>query len=178
MERSRIYGLIAEFETPTDIVEAARRAHEEGYRRMDAYSPFPIEELTEAIGIKHTRLPLIVLIGGIIGASGGFGLCYWVSAITYPLNIGGRPLNSWPAFIPVTFEMTILIAALSAVFGMLALNGLPHPYHPVFNSPHFEMASRNRFFLCIESADPKFDLEKTRAFLEGLSPKGVTDVEY
>lgn len=176
-QRPQLYGLIAEFEEPTRIVHAARRAYEEGYRRMDAYSPFPIEELTEAIGFRHTRLPLIVLIGGIIGCIGGFALCYWVSAITYPLNIGGRPLNSWPAFIPVTFECTILLAALSAVFGMLALNGLPQPYHPVFNVPSFEQASRNRFFLCIESADPKFREEETRKFLEGLGAREVTDVE-
>jgi hypothetical protein len=176
-QRPPLYGLIAEFEEPTRIVQAARRAYEEGYRRMDAYSPFPIEELTEAIGFRHTRLPLIVLIGGIIGCVGGFALCYWVSAITYPLNIGGRPLNSWPAFIPVTFECTILLAALSAVFGMLALNGLPQPYHPVFNVPSFEQASRNRFFLCIESADPKFREEETRKFLEGLGAREVTGVE-
>ncbi|HSQ19145.1 MAG TPA: DUF3341 domain-containing protein [Blastocatellia bacterium] len=176
-QRPQLYGLIAEFEEPTRIVQAARRAYEEGYRRMDAYSPFPIEELTEAIGFRHTRLPLIVLIGGIIGCVGGFALCYWVSAIAYPLNIGGRPLNSWPAFIPVTFECTILLAALSAVFGMLALNGLPQPYHPVFNVPSFEQASRNRFFLCIESTDPKFREEETRKFLEGLGAREVTDVE-
>lgn len=176
-QKPQLYGLIAEFEDPTRIVLAARRAYEEGYRRMDAYSPFPIEELTEAIGFRHTRLPLIVLIGGIIGCVGGFALCYWVSAITYPLNIGGRPLNSWPAFIPVTFECTILLAALSAVFGMLALNGLPQPYHPVFNVPSFEQASRNRFFLCIESADPKFREEETRKFLGGLGALEVADVE-
>ena len=176
--RFPIYGMMAEFENPTAVVEAARSAYEEGYRKMDAYTPYPIEELTEAIGFRHTRLPLIVLIGGIIGCLGGYFLCYWVSAIAYPLNVGGRPLHSWPAFIPVTFETTILVAALSAVFGMLALNGLPTPYHPVFNVPRFELASRNSFFLCIESADPKFDPEKTRAFLEGLDPREVTDVEY
>src|SRR6478672_8589432 len=172
----RLYGLMAEFEEPTAIVIAARRAHEEGYRKMDAYTPFPIEELTEAIGFHHTRLPLIVLIGGIVGCVGGFFLCYWVSTIAYPLNIGGRPLNSWPSFIPVTFECTILLAALAAVFGMLALNGLPQPYHPVFNVARFALASRNRFFLCIESKDPKFDLEATRQFLETLNPREVTTV--
>ena len=174
----KLYGLMAEFDTPTEVVEAARSAYEEGYRSMDAYSPYPIEELSEAIGFHRNRLPLIVLIGGIVGCVGGFALCYWASAITYPLNIGGRPLNSWPAFIPVTFETTILVAALSAVFGMLALNGLPQPYHPVFNVPSFETASRNHFFLCIESKDPKFDPEATRAFLESLGPREVTDVEY
>src|SRR5207244_8730306 len=176
-EKQRLYGLMAEFDEPTTIVVAARRAHEEGYRRMDAYSPFPIEELTEAIGFTHTKLPLIVLIGGIVGCLGGFTLCYWVSAIAYPLNIGGRPLNSWPAFIPVTFECTILLAALAAVLGMLALNGLPQPYHPVFNVPSFALASRDRFFLCIEAADPKFDISRTRAFLEGLGPRAISEVE-
>jgi hypothetical protein len=174
----RLYGVMAEFEEPTRIVIAARRAHEEGYRKMDAYTPFPIEELTEAIGFHHTRLPLIVLIGGIVGCVGGFFLCYWVSTIAYPLNIGGRPLNSWPSFIPVTFECTILLAALAAVFGMLALNGLPEPYHPVFNVPNFEQATRNRFFLCIEATDPKFDAEATTAFLKSLGAREVSEVEY
>jgi hypothetical protein len=177
-QRSPIYGIMAEFDDPTTVVVAARTAYEEGYRKMDAYTPFPIEELTEAIGFRKTRLPLIVLIGGIIGCLGGYFLCYWVSAIAYPLNVGGRPLHSWPSFIPVTFETTILVAALSAVFGMLALNGLPTPYHPVFNVPRFELASRSSFFLCIESADPKFDMEKTREFLESLSPREVNNVEY
>lgn len=176
--RGVLYGLMAEFESPTDIVAAARRAYEEGYRKMDAYSPFPIEELSEAIGFHRNRLPLIVLIGGIVGCVGGFALCYWASVFAYPLNVGGRPFNSWPAFIPVTFETTILVAALSAVFGMLALNGLPQPYHPVFNAPRFELASRNTFFLCIEAHDPKFNLVETRAFLDSLGPVEVTDVEY
>ena len=176
--RGVLYGLMAEFESPTDVVAAARRAYEEGYRKMDAYSPFPIEELSEAIGFHRNRLPMIVLIGGIIGCIGGFALCYWASVYAYPLNVGGRPLNSWPSFIPVTFETTILVAALAAVLGMLALNGLPQPYHPVFNAPRFELASRNTFFLCIEADDPKFNLEETRAFLDSLSPVEVTDVEY
>jgi ActD protein len=174
----KLYGLMAEFEDPTQAVKAARSAYEEGYRDMDAYSPYPVEELSEAIGFHRNRLPLLVLIGGIIGCVGGFSLCYWASAIAYPLNIGGRPLNSWPAFIPVTFESTILVAALAAVFGMLALNGLPQPYHPVFNVERFELASRNHFFLCIEAKDPKFDAEATRAFLKSLGPSEVTDVEY
>ncbi|HWP45415.1 MAG TPA: DUF3341 domain-containing protein [Blastocatellia bacterium] len=177
-EKPAIYGLMAEFDSPTAIVAAARRAYEAGYRKMDAYTPIPIEELTEAIGFKHTKLPLIVLIGGLIGAAGGYALQYWASSIAYPINVGGRPLHSWPAFIPVTFETTILCAALFAVFGMLALNGLPQPYHPVFNTPRFELASRNTFFLCIESSDPKFDLEKTRDFLLSLDPREVTDVEF
>src|SRR5713101_1161509 len=170
------WGLIAEFESPSALVVATRRAHEAGYRRMDAYSPFPIEELHEALGAHHTRLPLIVLVGGLCGGLGGYALQYWVSTVAYPLNIGGKPLHSWPAFIPVTFECTILVAALSAVLGMLALNGLPQPYHPVFNVPRFALASRNRFFLCIEARDPKFDLEGTRAFLETLGPREVATV--
>jgi len=173
---SAIYGLMAEFDDPASLVAAAERAHHEGYRCMDAYSPFPIEELHEAIGAHRTRLPLIVLLGGLTGCIGGYLLCYWVSVIAYPLNIGGKPLHSWPAFIPVTFECTILVAALSAVLGMLALNGLPQPYHPVFNVPRFALASRNRFFLCIESVDPKFDLDRTRQFLETLEPREVTTV--
>jgi hypothetical protein len=171
-----IYGLMAEFDDPTSLVAATERAHHEGYRCMDAYSPFPIEELHHALGARATRLPLIVLIGGLCGCIGGYALEYWASAIAYPLNIGGKPLHSWPAFIPVTFECTILVAALSAVLGMLALNGLPQPYHPVFNVPRFALASRNRFFLCIESHDPKFDVEDTRHFLETLNPREVTTV--
>jgi Protein of unknown function (DUF3341) len=171
-----VYGLMAEFEEPGNLVAAAHRAREAGYRRMDAYSPLPIEELHEALGFHERRLPLIVLVGGTIGALAGYGLQWWASTIAYPLNVGGRPLHSWPAFIPVTFETTILVAALSAVFGMLALNGLPQPYHPVFNVPRFALASRNRFFLCIEAKDPKFDLQQTRAFLEALNPKEVSTV--
>jgi len=167
---------MAEFEDPSSLVAATERAHHEGYRCMDAYSPYPIEELHHALGGHTTRLPLIVLIGGICGCVGGYALEYWSSAIAYPMNIGGKPLHSWPAFIPVTFECTILVAALSAVLGMLALNGLPQPYHPVFNVPRFALASRNRFFLCIESKDPKFDVESTRRFLETLGPREVTTV--
>jgi Protein of unknown function (DUF3341) len=171
-----IYGVMAEFDDPTSLVAATERAHQEGYRCMDAYSPFPIEELHDALGSRHTRLPLVVLIGGMTGCIGGYLLQYWSSAVAYPLNIGGKPLHSWPAFIPVTFECTILVAALSAVLGMLALNGLPQPYHPVFNVPRFALASRNRFFLCIESKDPRFDIEATRRFLETLNPREVTTV--
>jgi ActD protein len=171
-----VYGLMAEFDDPNALVAATTRAYREGYRRMDAYSPFPIEELHEALGAGHTRLPLIVLIGGILGCIGGYALQYWTQAIAYPINVGGRPYHSWPAFIPVTFECTILAAALSAVLGMVALNGLPMPYHPVFNVPRFALASRNRFFLCIEARDPKFDVERTRRFLETLEPREVTTV--
>lgn len=168
---------MAEFDTAEALREAAQRTHDAGYRRLDAYSPFPIEGLAEAIGFTHTRLPLLVLIGGILGALGGFLLQYWISVIDYPVNVGGKPYNSWPAFIPVTFETTILAAALTAVLGMLAANGLPMPYHPVFNVERFALASRDRFFLCIEAADPKFDREETRRFLESMAPRGVSDVE-
>jgi hypothetical protein len=176
MKRHPLYGLMAEFETAEALMAAAHRAREEGYRRMDAYSPLPVEGLAEAIGFHDRRLPVIVLIGGMVGCLGGYYLQYWCSAISYPLNIGGRPLNSWPSFIPITFEMTVLVAALSAVLGMLALNGLPMPYHPVFNSPRFALATRDRFFLCIEARDPKFDKERTRAFLVGLKAREVTEV--
>jgi hypothetical protein len=177
-QEPRIYGLIAEFDDPNSLVEAARRVREEGYRQVEAYTPFPIEELHEAIGFHRTRLPLIVLIGGIVGGLCGYLLQYWSSVVEYPLNIGGRPLHSWPAFIVPTFEMTILGAALSAVLGMLALNGLPRPHHPVFNAPNFALASRNRFFLCIEASDPKFDKEKTGDLLRSLKPREVSDVEF
>jgi hypothetical protein len=172
-----LYGLMAEFDHPEALLEAAHRSFSEGYRRMDAYSPFPVDGLAEAIGFHKTRIPLIVLIGAIVGCIGGFYLQYWASVINYPLNIGGRPLNSWPAFIPVTFEVTILVAALSAVLGLLALNGLPMPYHPVFNVERFQLATRNRFFLCIEAVDPKFDHDATWRFLEGMNAQGVYEVE-
>src|SRR4051812_38934671 len=173
-----MYGLMAEFENATALVDATASARAEGYRRMDAYAPFPIPELHDALGGHESRLPLIVLIGGLIGCIGGFLLQYWASAIAYPINVGGRPFNSWPAFIPVTFECTILCAALSAVLGMLALNGLPMPYHPVFNVPRFALASRNRFFLCIESKDHHFDVDKTRRFLETQGAREVSIVAH
>ena len=175
--RPRIYGLMAEFETSPALVEAARRAHGEGYRKMDAYSPVPIEELHDALHMHDNRLPKIVLGGGIFGGLAGYGLQYWAATMAYPMNVGGRPLHSWPTMIPVAFETTILAAALSAVLGMLALNGLPQPFHPVFNVPRFALASRNRFFLCIESRDPKFNIDNTRAFLQTLGAREVTTVE-
>ncbi|MGH7404658.1 MAG: DUF3341 domain-containing protein [Candidatus Methylomirabilales bacterium] len=172
-----LYGLLAQFDTPGVLLAAAQRTRAAGYRRMDAYTPFPVAGLADAIGFHRTRLPLIVLIGGIIGCIGGFYLQYWIAAIDYPINVGGRPLNSWPAFIPVTFELTVLVAALAAVIGMLALNGLPMPYHPVFNVPRFRLATRNEFFLCVEASDPLFDPEATRRFLESLGAREVYDVE-
>ena len=177
MKAGVIHGLMAEFDDPTSLVTATERAYGAGYRRMDAYSPFPIEELHHALGEGHTRLPLIVLIGGLCGCLGGYGLQYWSSVIAYPLNVGGKPLHSWPAFIPVTFECTILVAALSAVLGMLALNGLPQPYHPVFNVPRFSGASQDRFFLVIEASDPRFNLDQTRSFLSGLHAREVVVVD-
>lgn len=175
-EPGRIYGLMAEFDSAERLVEAARAAHAAGYRRMDAYSPFPIEGLAAALGMHHTRLPLLVLGGGIVGAAAGYALQYYGNAISYPYNVGGRPLHSWPAFIPVTFELTVLFAALTAVLGMLVLNGLPRPFHPVFNAPRFALASRDRFFLCVEARDAVFESERTRRFLESTSAKDVVEV--
>jgi hypothetical protein len=168
---------MAEYTSPEALVEAAQRAYSEGYRRMDAYTPFPVEGLAEAIGFTRNRMPLIVLIGGILGGLGAYFMMWYSATIHYPINVGGRPLHSWPAFIPITFELTVLGAAFAAVFGMLGLNGLPMPHHPVFNVRGFALASRNRFFLCIQSDDPKFDREATRRFLEGLGPKTVSEVE-
>ena len=177
MEHQRIYGLMAEFDSPTALVAAARRAREAGYRKMDGYSPIPIEDLHDALGLPQTRLPLVVLGGAVVGALVGYGLQFWASTVAYPLNVGGRPMHSWPSFLVPTFETTILFSAIAAVAGMLALNGLPMPYHPVFNDERFVMASRDRFFLCIEASDPKFDAVGTRQFLEGQHPREVCDVE-
>jgi hypothetical protein len=171
-----LHGLMAEFETPDALVRAATSARLAGYRRLDAYSPIPIEELNEALDLRRTRLPMLVLLGGIAGGLAGYGLEYWSQVIAYPLNVGARPLHSWPHFIPVAFETTVLGAALAACVGMWALNGLPQPYHAVFNVPEFARASRDRFFLCIEAADPRFDRHQTQKFLEGLHPLGVSEV--
>lgn len=176
--RPPVYGLMAEFENDAALLAAAHRAYEEGYRRMDAYTPLPVEGLAEAMGLRRSWVPLIVLVGGLTGCLGGFFLQYWIAVLDYPINVGGRPLNSWPSFIPVTFELTILLAALSAVIGLFAVCRLPRPYHPVFNVPQFEMASQSRLFLCIESQDPHFDPEGTRRFLASLRPRGVYDVEH
>ncbi|HEU5402586.1 MAG TPA: DUF3341 domain-containing protein [Terriglobales bacterium] len=173
-----LYGMMAEFDNPTDLVKATERAYSAGYRKMDAYTPYPIEELSDALGFRKNRVPLVVLVGGILGGLSGYLLQYWISAVSFPENIGGRPLHSWPAFIVVTFEMTILFGGISAVVGMLALNGLPMPYHPVFNNPRFTSVTRDRFFLCIEAADPKFDVVSTGSFLMGLKAIDVTEVTH
>lgn len=176
--RQPIYGVMAEFDDPQSLVDAANRARQEGYVHFDAYTPFPVEGLAEAIGFHKNRLPMIVLVAGIIGAISGFGMQYFAAVIHYPLNIGGKPLNSWPAFIPITFEVTILLAALACVLGMLALNGLPQPYHPVWNVSRFAFASRDQFFLCIESRDPRFSRDDARRFLQSLHPLEVNDVPW
>jgi Protein of unknown function (DUF3341) len=176
MKRERTYGIMAEFDSATALVEAARKTHQAGYRRIDAYSPFPIEGLAEEIGFQHDEVPLVVLIGGLVGGLTGYLMQYWMSAVDYPINVGGKPLHSWPAFIVITFEMTILFAGISAVFGMLALNGLPMPYHPVFNVPRFALASKDRFFLIVFSSDPNYDPAGTRSFLERLEPRSISEV--
>lgn len=173
-----MYGLMAEFHTAEELIEAAHKVHAAGFHHVDAYTPYPIEEVSHALGLHRSKLPLIVLGGGITGGLAGYLLQYWSQVIEYPLNIGGRPYHSWPAFIVPTFETTILFAALSAVLGMFALNGLPEPYHPVFNVPRFALASRDRYFLVIEARDPKFDPEETRRFLLDLHASEVSDVAH
>jgi hypothetical protein len=174
-----IYGLMAEFPDATSLVEAAKRTHAEGYRNTDAYSPYPIHELFDALDAHDNRVQRNVLLGGIAGGIAGFGLCYWVSTIAYPLNVGGRPFNSWPSFIPVTFELTILFASFAAVLSWILMNGLPMPYHPVFNVPRFaEIASDRGFFLTIESTDPKFDRNRTPEFLRGLGAREINEIPH
>jgi len=176
MKDPRIYGLLAEFDSVDTVISAAHRVREAGYRKVDAYSPFPLEELSEAIGFQKNGVALVCLVGGLLGCTGAYILQWWIATISYPVNIGGRPFHSWPSFIIVTFEMTILFSGLSAVFGMLALNGLPMPYHPVFNVPRFDAASRDRFFIIIFSSDENYDSVRTRSFLEGLNPLSVSEV--
>jgi len=176
MKTLPMYGMMAEFASPGELIEAARRTHAAGYKKIDAYSPFPIEEVAEAIGFHKNSVPLVTLIGGLIGGLTGYLLQYWVAVIDYPVNIGGRPYHSWPSFIIVTFELTILFGGISAVFGMLALNGLPMPYHPVFNVDRFAMASKDRFFLIVFATDPKYDPNGTRQFLQGLGPRSISEV--
>jgi len=175
--RSHIYGVVGEFETEHQLLHAAEKTREAGYRRMDAYAPFPVEGLSEAMGLKSNKVAMLTLIGGLCGGLGGFGFEYWCNVISYPLNIGGRPLNSWPAFIPVMFELTVLGASLFAVFGMLALNGLPQPYHPLFNVERFaKHATTDRFYLCIEARDKKFDLAGAARFLESVGAHHISEV--
>jgi hypothetical protein len=173
-----IYGLMAEFESSTELVHATESAYAAGYRKMDAYSPFPIEEASEALGFHKTRIPLIVLIGGLLGGSGAYALQYWINCISYPLNVGGRPWHSWTAFIIPTFEMTVLFGGLAGVFGMFALNGLPMPHHPVFNVDRFSAVTRDKFFLVVEAADSKFDLVNTTQFMESLKPISISEVPH
>jgi hypothetical protein len=176
--KTPIYGLMAEFENPTALAAAVRQVRAQGYRKVEAYSPFAIEEVNEALGLHHNRLPLIVLCGGIVGGLAGYFMQYYVAVLDFPINIGGRPLHSWPSFIIITFELTVLFAALSTVLGLLGLCGLPMPYHPVFNVPRFALASRNRFFLTIEADDPLFDRHNTAKFLSGLDPREVSEVAH
>lgn len=173
-----VYGLMAEFETPTEILVAAQKAYAAGYRNLDAYSPQPVHGLAEAIGFAKNRVALVCLVGALLGLATAYALQVWINLVAYPENIGGRPLYSWPSFVIVCFELTILFGGLSACLGMFAMNGLPMPYHPVFNVPQFASASRDRFFLCIEAVDPKFDMTNTRAFLENLEPQSIAEVPY
>lgn len=173
---TRIYGVLAEFAHPDDLVVAIKAARSAGYRKLDAYTPMPVESVIEALEIHSTGLPPLVLLGGILGGLGGFFMQYYSFVISYPVNIGGRPLNNWPMFIPITFELTVLAAALTCVLGMLALNGLPRPYHPLFNVPSFALATKDHFFLCIQAIDPHFDREKTKQFVETLKPRQVIEV--
>ncbi len=174
--KPRVYGLLAEFDSPSEILTATRRAYTGGYRKMDAYTPFPVHDLADALGMKRNAVPLITLIGGILGGGAAYALQWWINTIAYPLNVAGRPLHSWPSFIVVTFEMTVLFAGLAAFFGSLALNGLPMPHHPIFNSDEFAAASRDKFFLCIEATDPLFDRVETERFLQTLNARAITEV--
>ena len=177
--REGVYGLLAEFNTPSELVHATEMAHRAGYRRMECYTPYPVEEAAEAIGFHRNEVPLLTLVGGLMGLSAMFVLEVWVSVLAYPLNIGGRPLYSWPAFIVPAYEWTILGAGLSAAFGMLALNGLPALYHPLFNAPNFrDGATTDKFFLCLEALDPKFDLIEAKAYLQSFQPASVVEVQY
>jgi hypothetical protein len=177
MSNSAVYGLMAEFDNPSDLVYACQAAREHGYRKMDAYTPYPVEEVTEALHLHKNKLSLIVLLGGLCGGLTGFLLQVYVTIFHFPTNIAGRPLYSWPSYIVITFELTILFASFAATFGLLGLCGFPEPYHPVFNAPRFSLASRDTFFLCIEAADPLFDLEKTKVFLDSCAPKEVVEVQ-
>jgi hypothetical protein len=174
--RNDVYGLLAGFACTDEILSAANCAYEHGYRKMDAFTPFPVEGLSEKLRQKKSPVPLLVLACGLGGGLGGYFMEWYAMAVSYPINVGGRPLNAWPMFIPITFELTVLCGALAAIVGMLALNKLPEPYHPVFNTPEFERASTDKFFLCIEADDPKFEVDATRHFLETLKPESISEV--
>jgi Protein of unknown function (DUF3341) len=174
---SALHGVMAEFTTPEQLLAAARAAREMGFRKMDAYSPYAVEGVAEAIGLHKTRVPLVVLIGGIIGGLIAYVMQWFSAVIDYPLNVGGRPLHSWPAFVPITFELVVLFAALAGLIGMLAMNRLPRPYHPVFNVPEFKLASQTRFFLCIEADDHIFELARVREFFGRFNPVSINEVE-
>jgi hypothetical protein len=179
VDARELFGLLAEFEEGEALVKAANQAYQAGYRQLDAYTPFPVHGLSDALRLDRQRnwVPYLVLLGAIFGGLAGYLLQYYTSAISYPINVGGRPLHSWPAFMVVTFEGAVLMAVLAGVVGMLFLNKLPMPYHPLFSVPRFELASRDRFFLCIMGTDPKFEVEETKAFLESLNPNAVQEVE-
>jgi len=170
------YGVVAEFADAHDVLHAANEAREAGFTVMEAYSPVPVHGLDEALGRKRSKLPYIVLCGGLFGCLGGFFMQYWMAVVDYPWNVGGRPTLSWPAFIPVTFELTILCSAIAAVFGMFGLNGLPRPHHPIFNTPNFDRSTLDHYFLCIEAEDPEFDESKVTSFLENLGPEAVNTI--
>ncbi len=178
MPRTPVYGLLAEFATPQEVLAAARRARSAGYRDVEAYTPYPVEGLSEELGMRRTRVPFVVLMAGLVGAGVGFFMQYWSIGVDYPLDVGGRPINSWPVYIPITFEVMVLVASFGALLGMIFLNGLPKLYRPVFNVPRFALATQDRFFLCIEATDPRFDREATRQFLVGLNPAEVVEVPH
>jgi hypothetical protein len=175
--KEQLHGIMAEFDTATELVDAARKVRDAGYRKTDAFTPFPLHEIDEALGIKRSILPYLVFAGGITGLVAGIGLQFFVHVYEWPIIVGGRPHFSLPAFIPPAYELTILFSAFTAVFGMLFLNGLPSPYHPVFNVPRFALATREKFFLIIESVDELYEYEKTRALMESLGGQEVFDVE-
>lgn len=172
----QVYGMVAEFSSPDAILKAARKARKEGYTEMDAYTPFPVHGLDEAIGFDEPKIKWLIFIMGVFGGSFGLWLMWWINTTEYPMNVGGRPLFSWPSFVPVTFECTVLFASLTAFFGMLALNGLPHPHHPIFNAKNFERCSQDKFFLCIEAADPKFEADEVSKFMGTLKAENVSEV--
>jgi hypothetical protein len=176
MTRAPIWGLLAEFNDASALIAAAERVRDAGYKRIDGHTPLPLEELPEALGVKPTILPLLVLCGGVLGCVGGYFMQYYATNVAYPLNVGGRPMHSWPMFVPITFELTVLLGGLTAVLGMLGLNGLPMPYHPLFNVPRFALATRDRFFLSIEARDRLFDRVETARFLRELGAREVSEV--